>query len=583
MPEAEDKFFARLERCVERSDAQLKQFRYQRMLNIEAYVGPDYSANSGNAKARPLNMVYQQLESVIPYIVTQNPTADISTYEDMLHGFTYRLERVMEWLMDEIGLAQTFQRLFMDAMIGLGVLKCGHDAGRKRPFRRGTMAYRPYVCDVSLDNLVMDPDAMLRDECRFMGDKYPVDREWAQDTWPQMADRIAASVDSDENKHARKLTQKGDHSEALYQQFRVIDIWLPAPNPIGKNQAVIVTVPAEGPEGTMQPLESINSDDWGPYETLGLSPVPDNNMPLAPITALAALDELINAGGRKLQRQYEREKTILTAESAAEKDAKRVMNASDGSVVLVDNVDRIKEQTFGGANEKGYVFTQFLMEMFSRQGGNTNLLGGIATQSKTLGQDQILAENSSLRILSMKTKLYDVARRVMRRLAKNIMQDTEIDVVLKPIISEDLRALVGGPAERFTAMGRDESMAHYEDFIFDIEPYSMEPEDPQKRIANLLLLVNQVILPTLQLSAMQGRMPNIPALVETVGKELRVRELDAIYPPPGPPQMMPQAGQPGGGAQAGRPNVTVNQGQVSGGNGMPQMTQGQPQQQGATA
>lgn len=582
MGEAEQKFFARLQRCVERSDSQLKHFRSQRLRNIEAYCGPDYSPNTSNAKARPLNMVYQQLESVVPYIVNQNPGADISTYDDNLRYVAYSLERVLEWLMDEIHLAETFQRLFVDSFIGLGILKCGHDAGMARPFRHGTMAYRPYVDSVSLDNFVMDPDAMRRDECRFMGDKYFVDKDWAADTWPQLADKIAADDDTGKQDMARGLTRTGGQNESLYRQYRVADIWLSAPNPIGQGQAVIITVPAEG---AMQPLEVIESDDQGPYETLSLSDVPDNSMPLAPITALAALDEMINAGGRKLQRQYEREKVLLTVERAGEADGKRVMNAPDGSVVIVDNNDRISERQFGGPSDKSYVYTQFLMEMFSRQGGNTNLVGGMATQSKTLGQDQILAENSGIRILAMQKRLYAVARNVMRRLGRNVMQDTGIDVVVESAVPEDLRQLAGIGPQRFNAQAREATGARFEDFIFGIEPYSMEPEDPKKRIENMLLLVNQVILPTMQASAAQGRMLDAAALVEMVGRELRIRELDKIYPPAAP-QMMPQPAMPGGMPQPAGPRVNVNP-RVAAGNGMPQMPGGMPrkmpQTQGAAA
>ncbi len=575
MTPAELDFWKRMLRCRERSDARLRHFRAQTLANIQSVVGRDYSETTKtDVKHRPLNMAYQTYSTLVPHVVARNPQADISTYYAHYQVFAYQLEQASAWLFDEIDLEGALGKMFASSLMGWGCVKVGREAGLSRPFTRGSMALRPYVATVSNDNLVFDPDCLDIREAAFIGDVYEINKDYALDTYKEYADKL----DDDERDHtsdASNLTRKRSNDETLYKKLKVIDLWLAPGNPIAGDKGCIVTVPASG---EMYPLETIDSDAEGPYEFLGLCDVPDNPLPLAPLTALAALDEFINAGGRKLVRENERAKSILIVDKGGIEDAKRVVAGSDGQTMAVDSVDRIKEIHFGGADPKEFAFTQFLIQMHSRTGGNQDMLAGVASGASPATESAMLGQNADYRILDLKRRLYKVTKRIVRKLGGMLLDDSGIDVTLgvdNPFID----------TIKFTPEYRRSNGGNTGQYTFDIEPYSMEPEDPKKRIENMMLLVNQVILPTLQAAQASGKVFDVAEFVDTIGNELHVKELARLYhDAPAPVMGMP--GIDGTSAPAlpsqGGPRVTVNSGTAQKGGGQIKMPQGNhPSMEGA--
>lgn len=568
MTPAELEFWARMLRCRERSDTRLRHFRAQMLANIQSVVGRDYSETTqADVRHRPLNMAYQMYSTLVPHVVARNPQSDISTYYMQYQVFAYQLEQASAWLFDEIDLEDTLGKMFGSALAGWGVVKVGREAGLSKPFTRGSMSLRPYVAPVSNDNFVFDPDCLDIREAAFIGDVYEVNRDYALDTWTEYADRL----DADERDHtsdASRLTRKESKDETLYKKLRVIDLWLAPGNPIAGDAGVIVTVPASG---EMYPLETIDSDAEGPYEFLGLADVPDNPLPLAPLTAMAALDEFINAGARKLVRENERAKSVLVVERAASADGKRIIESSDGQAIAVDNIDRIKEIHFGGADPKEFAFTQFLIQMHSRQAGNQDMLAGVATGAQTATEAGLLGANADYRILDLKKRLYKVVKRITRKLGGMLLDDSGIDVTLgvnNPFLdpvkfTPEYRRTMGGNTGQYT---------------FDIQPYSMEPEDPKKRIENIMLLTNQVILPTLAAAQASGKVFDVAEFVDIIGNELHVKELARLYHDAPAPVAMGMAASDGASAPAlpsqGGPRISINAGTAQRGGGQVRMPQG---------
>ena len=453
-------------------------------------------------------------------------------------------------------------------------MKIGREQNYTVPFQRGTMQARPYCAPISLDNLVVDPDCMDIREAEVVGDEYDVNQDYALAKWPQSADRIRSDIEAKE-KESAKLTHKSSH-ETLYKKFRVIDLWFAPGNPIAGDYGAIVTVPARGP---MEPLEIIDATADGPYEFLGLMDVPDNPLPLAPLTAMCALDEIINASARKFVRQTERSKTILAVEGAAEQDGSTVIKANDGEAVRVGSVDRLKEIHFGGAEPDNFTALQFLIGMADRQGGNISLLGGQGTDSKTATEAGLLGTNQQIVISELKRRLYKTVKRVVRRIGGMLLDDAGIDVTLgvgNPFV----------PPVRFTPEYRRMMGGDTGQYTFDIEPYSMEPEEPKKRIENIMLLTNQVLIPTMQASLAQGKMLDVPALVEIIGREMHVKELAELYHDIGVPPQMMQPGMGGPGAPAlpsqGGAQVRINAGTAARGPEQMRMRERRPAQVGAT-
>ena len=141
--------------------------------------------------------------------------------------------------------------------------------------------------------------------------------------------------------------------------------------------------------------------DWkgpehGPYHFLDYLKVPNNAIPIPPVSSLEDLSRLINKLYWKLGQQAERQKTVTyVTGGSAEEDAKRLLNARDGMAIRIDNPQGISEVKMGGPTQEVGVMTDDAIKKYNYMAGNPDLLSGTAKPANTLGQDQLAVEGSS--------------------------------------------------------------------------------------------------------------------------------------------------------------------------------------------
>jgi hypothetical protein len=284
-----------------------------------------------------------------------------------------------------------------------------------------------------------------------------------------------------------------------------------------------MTIPIEGQGSKPLRVVDYTGPMSGPYSTLCYQTFPESVIPIAPLFTNLDLHYMINIIARLMARQAMRVKKVLAYQGNAAEDAERIVNSIDGDSVKVDDVQAMKELEFGGASEVSYTWITFLTSKWSEQLGNANLIGGLKADAGTLGQEQMLLANASANIDDMAFQVRNLVKSVFDTWAFHIFTDPFLDIT----VSKRRSGLYNIPV-KLTA---DTRQGDFFSYNFDMEPYSATSMNPQIRMQRLMQLTTGLILPTLQLSQMQGAMPDIPALVKTIARDMDISdaEIDNIY------------------------------------------------------
>jgi hypothetical protein len=516
---------------VKKGDERMKPYRKIRTELMKSYVGPYYRNQNASEKLawhQPLNIIYQTCQIYIAHLAGRNPKSLITPATLELVPYAENFGLALDHLYDEIDLVKTMRRVILDAMFGFGVCHTGLTTGRPVNELNDGNGYlhdlgQPFVDRISIDDFIIDPWCRKLEESLFMGHKFRLPISYAKECGLYKPDDITEMAKYNSYRYgtgaieraedlSKESTIGGTDEEEIF--IELINIWLPSMNKIK-------TFGSAGPEGIYE--KSIRDVDYigperGPYEILGFSEVPDNPIPLAPIPIIFDLHVLLNKLAVKSGQQADRQKTLTLADKTAEEDAQQISDASDGDVLLVDSVDRVKELSYGGVNQELYKHMDWVKNYISQISGNTNLLGGNEAQSRTLGQDQMLFSNANVGVDDMKFIVHSFTKHVVKKLGWYLWSDEFIEVPL-------IKRIEGFEIEsKFSA---EEMEGDWLDYNLDIEPGSMNPDSPNERYRRIQEWLQSVILPLNETAVAQGKTINVDNLAKISAKYLNIPEVDA--------------------------------------------------------
>jgi hypothetical protein len=186
------------------------------------------------------------------------------------------------------------------------------------------------------------------------------------------------------------------------------------------------------------------------------------------------------------------------------------------------------------------VFFTTAAERFNWLAGNLDVLGGLGPGSETVGQDKLLAANSSKMMSDMEQAVIEGVRDVMRDLAWWRFYD--------PMQQEYVvKSMEGLPELQVTSelppWGQRESN-NFRDFDFKIEPYSMQYQSPNQKVATLMGLVDR-LMPAMPMLQQQGRTLDADALVRIIARYTGMHELEEVITYTEPPPDMAAGGMGG--------------------------------------
>ncbi len=536
---AEAGFVARLHKQIRYSVTNNQRAIDKRKAMIRSFAGPIFGDFESHVSQQPLNMLNSMISTLTPLLASQRPKHDITSDFRPLRHVGYIMEMALDNLFQQLDFVKVMHKMLNEAMFSVGFRRVGIGPSGRGPmsdanYRNG----RPFLKSIPLQNIVYDSEAADFESMWFVGDYFELSLDFVQQSgWYENTKGLQPLK-------TRNANEPGSHQQAFgnkafmdpfVESVGLYDVWLPPFNEIAGEQSVIVTIPMENSGSRILRITEW-ALDRSPYDMLAFTEIPDHPLPLSPAATIFHLHELINELGVTMRNQATRQKTILAYQRAGQKDAERIVGARDGETVQVDNVNQIREIALGGANESTFLSIQWFMANFNKFAGNPDLLGGLAPQSPTATQDLMLQSNSNMRIQDMRRRVYEFTKRISEDLAWFLWTDPDIEMPLtERVLDTDIshvfsqNKILAAVKQMGIPVNKYDPRAEFLKFHFDIKPLSMSVVTPEERVTRILTFINTIVGPLAQLAIAQGKIPDVPKIVELVRRELDLHELDELF------------------------------------------------------
>lgn len=510
--------YARLREAVEFSRRRLRPAREHRLLALRQFVGSHYSDNGAEARV-PINFLELAVGIYRRQLAAQAPAVLAIATNKKLKSQALELEIAHNHLLKEINFASSVQEWVTDAMFPGpgGILKVGISIGEDQGFLHNPG--QPFADPVGSDDWVHDMTVKRWEQIQFCGDRY----EMPRDAVASLSERDLGDVLLKGEGGVPRVRSLGLGEQGAVTRFRDVvelwDFWLPR-----ERRIVTMLADADGmPSVDRPPIQII---DWegpevGPYHRLVFNKVPENTMPLAPVSLWMDLHDLANRMFRKLGRQVDRQKTVTAVRGGADADGNRVLDADDGTMVRLDDPNAVKELTYGGIHPPSLAFLLQVKELFSYMAGNLETLGGLSPQAGTLGQEQLLSASASQRMRDMEDFTHNATKGVVESLADYLWYDPMIEIPLvKPIRGTSIEIPFV-----FSPETREGDRLDYE---IDIVPFSMGNRSPGEKLQGIAMVLERFIIPLMPQLAEQGIVPDWKVLLDIFARYGNTPELRDI-------------------------------------------------------
>lgn len=498
----------------------LKRFRENRRAMVRQYVGANWSEN-GADKRVPFNLIAAYCRIVGRHLIAKNPQVRLSTYEKAAKPTVSAMETWVNGEIERMRLAQTLQRIVLDALfsIGLGKVAIASPADSSIAGWQ-TPAGSPFCERISLDDFVFDVHARSFEEVGYIGHRYraPLDVIKQDKSMAAWRKELAPSPDNQFNAEGDERTSilgKGWYSnEEEYEDF--VDLWeiyIP-------RRRTLLTLAADyttgGAAGEMKPLRE---QEWigpekGPILTLCLGgEVPDNPIGKGTIQDLFDLHLAQNELLRKIMRQSTRQKEVLAVKVGDEEDGRKVAQANDGDIIGVANPEAIVPIMTGNVSQQSIAVQEIFKQLNSWLAGNLDSIGGLEPQAKTATQDKLLSEAAGATIADMQDRTVTFTADMIERACWfwHHHPQKEMKTFWNPQGLEE-HAI---PRKITPEMRQKLS---WNDLAIKVNPYSLQSQTPQMQLASINAIVTQLVIPLLPLAEKQGVFLDLNKLLTIIAK-----------------------------------------------------------------
>jgi len=536
----------KIQMAVQEGFKRSENFRRARLMYLRQYVGQYFDADRGEVGNEPLNLIFNAIRVLVPYLVMTFPKYEVKSRFMAYRSYAELLGMGLEYNAKEINIRDILRRWIVDSIFTMGILKTGlcesssviafDEDDRVDP----GMVYTEVV---SFDNFVFDSNTHRIEEGSLLGDRIRVPRIQLLDSGLYRNDYI--------ERLPRSGTEVDDGSEVLSQRninaremgdledfVDVVELWIP------KAQA-IVTVPGSRDlfDDYLRVADYYGPDD-GPYTFLRLTPpVSENPFPVAPVGIWYDLHVMANRMATKIMEQADRQKDILVFPRAGADDAQEIVDAPDGAAIAADNPGEAQIFSYGGQQRSNEAHMQQLHVWFNQIAGNPEAMGGIRSDAATATQANILQSNASIGIEDMRDIVYAAAGEEARKRAWYLHTDPLIEVPLirrmqvpaQYTATPDGQMAMSRPAEikEIQVFLTPEARAgDFLDFHFEVQLKSMSRMDPQMRLQKAMEFAVKLI-PAAAVAAQtcmqMGVMFSFPRFVIKMAKMADIEWMDEVF------------------------------------------------------
>jgi hypothetical protein len=520
------------------------------------YVGKYYSVE-GVIKPVPCNLLALYVQIVGQKLLAANPRLSLNTWDMGNRAVVATMER---WANKEIvkqKLSEQISRCIIDALFNVGIMKVGI-ASPINSAMSGWIAAsgRVYAERIDFDDFVYDAHCRDFRQAQFMGHRYRaplrVVRQFKlfskdrKDLGP-MPDKLYNLEGDERIGTLGRTTMAGD--EEFEDCVDLWEIYLPRHRLVVTLRDDHMSNAGGTASGKALRIQKWLGPETGPYQWLGFGIVPGNARPKAPLHDLFDLHMAINNILRKLIRQAQRCKSVGLAGGGKTEDADKIAELSDGDMGNVSDTKNVTELVYGQPNASLFQLFNALKELFSWLSGNLEIMGGLSPQSKTKGQDELLQQNSSATISVMQGRVLDFISSVAESMLWYWHHDpTKVYRSSFQVPGSQVQIPTYSFPTNEGGNERNRSRVPFRDLDLIIDPYSLQHQTPQSRLAAITQFIQGIYLPMAQLASQQNIMLDLNQFFNIAGKYMDQPDLPTILTTAPAPQ---QDGQPGGQEQPG--------------------------------
>lgn len=548
----------------------LEVFRVRRREAVERYAGKWYGDNDANDRV-PQNMIELATQIYSRILMPRIPECNCHARSKNLEAIAMNLGLAINHTLKEIGFEETAKRFVLDAIFSIGVIKVGYQPTDVVQLEGVSFDIgMPFADIVDLDDFVFDVSAKRWDQVQFIGNRYRVpanllEKSEAFDFTREMAEAHSSYADKLHNETGEKrigvmTSDTYGVDDEFMDTVELWDIFLPY------QQRLVTFIADEG--GGMEGATLLRAVEWsgpekGPYITLGLTDVPGNLMPLAPVCTWRDLHDAINTLSNKVIRQAHRRKGIGIIRGGQPEQATRITNAGDGDVIDVGAQAFIEELFLGQIDPQSQALSIALRSDFIYNAGNLDALGGLSAQSNTATQDSLLAAAASVRPAEMQTRVVAAIKKVCESIGWYLFHDPFVAIP----INKRIQIPGVDPIDIETAFTADQIEGDFYEYNIEISVHSQQDDSPGAQLQRFERFLNMLYtaLPAIQ---EQGIALNWQEIIKNYATLLGIKNIadlvaadsitpqSPIAPPPG--NQPKRADGPGKPAQTKRVYERVN-------------------------
>jgi len=546
----------RLAHAIQRGDERMRAVRNVRVEAVKTYAAEAYDMSTG-AVDDPINTYFSLASTYLP-VLSIDPSAEIKPrHHAMRYGpfaEVYRL--ALQEQIDEMRLVEVVEEMILNSLFGPAISWTGLAAGQWIGNEDREAMYLPeetFVEVISLDDYIPDPRAKRRSAMTFEATAFRVDLDWAMDSGLFNRKALAA-IQPDQMQRGPSgksagISKAGDGpKDHAVDEIELIRCYLP-------DERKVVILPPTPDTATDYLAEADYEYDGadGPIDVINLLDVPDNLVVgAALIPSMRRLHEFINILARKVRRSSAREKEIILTQLGHEKDAETIRVAPDGSVVGVTDPKFAASLRMGGSSQNAERSLGLAEAWYNRQAGNPEAIGGLTSQSDTLGQDQMLFAQATARVGFWRKRVLRYLRGPIRKIAYNLWHDPVAEYQMD-------QELPGGQVTIPVEWTPDVRMGAFEDYAIRPTAYGMMASMPEQEYARFTDWVRNTLLPLYPAAQAQGHTFDVGKIAEISGRMAGIAEADEIIVTATEQMEMQQAmAQQAAGGQGGGTRISIN-------------------------
>lgn len=482
----------------------LQPFRENRLNALRQYVGDKYSWN-GAKEPVPVNMIKMLVETNTTNLLSGVPQVMITTRHKQLRPYAESMQLAVNQALKDAKPTRHFQEAIADSMFVMGIMKVGIADEIDQSTDSISFEGGIFLSPVSLDDFVMDMSVRSVYAASWYGCRYTAPKEVIEKAYKKKVearDLGWSNESGDERDNLSRYPSSSRNIDEHEVKAEVWEIYFPSEKRI--------RIYEHGDDGIGQELDEYDYEgpSSGPYSFLYYSKPTNSAMPTAPVMDLIDLHMSANKLWRKADRQAQRQKYVGVVGTTGEDDGRRVVQASDGQMIRLDDPKAVGNVNFGGVNPDNINFFNMVWQQFNMFGNNLSVLAGLGAQSPTATQDTLLHNAANKIVARMQESVVQFTRDIIEKIVWYMWNDPVLEMQIRKKV-ENTNIVVD------SIWGPNERVGDFMAYNIDVNPHSLRSMSPGERLMGLQSYLANVMMPMMPYIQAQGGVPNAEVISKT--------------------------------------------------------------------